>query len=493
MGETLKRLLKMMVGYGAIQWAGPALSFVFTPIITRVLSKSDYGVADYLLTIAAALGTLALFGIPQAVTIHYNDKPEDQQWQRTVTGSALTLILLFSTGFGLLLIVLAPVFTSYTPQIQPYTWLIQVIGLSFIFGAFGSVMTASAQAALRVRWGMIFSSISILGTVAGNLIFIVALRLGVVGMIFTPTLIGVSICLATLFVAHSLIGKPALSVMRMLLYSGMLMLPTLVAAWALQLIDRFFLVHYVSAAELGDYAIANKLASLVYVAMAPIYSAWTPLALAVQHQPGAQERYVNLSRYLIGIVLLIGLGLGLFATEILLLLTREEYLPAAPYVGFLAYMHVFSGFGMVLSTGAFMGKQLKQLSGSVVLGAIVNVLLNYLLIPRYGVWGATVATLIGYGLPQVLLYIWLQKRNPIPYPTKRLLAALFVQFVLLEAGLFVPTTFFLIRMSIKVGLLLLLPVFYLILGIVTPSELRSLVDVVRRQVQLRFGHAAASL
>lgn len=493
MRETLNRLLKMMVGYGAIQWAGPALSFVFTPIITRVLSKSDYGVADYLLTIASALGTFALFGIPQAVTVHFNDKPEDIQWQRMVTGSALTLAIILGAGFGLLLLLLAPVLTSYTSQMQPYTWLIQIIGVSFVFGAMGSVMTTSAQAAMRIRWGMIFSSVSILGTVLGNLLFIIALRLGVVGMIFTPTLTGVSICLFALYIARSLIGKPSISVMRLLLRSGAVVLPTMVAAWAIQLIDRFFLVHYVTATQLGDYAIANKLASLVYVAMAPIYSSWTPLALSVQHQPGAQDRYVSLSRYLIGFVLVIGLGLGLFATEILLLLTRKEYLPAAPYVGFLAYMHVFSSFGIVLSTGAYMGKQLKQLSSSVVLGAIINILLNYLLIPSYGVWGATIATLVGYGAPQVFLYIWLQKRNPIPYPTKRLLAALLVQFGLLIIGLFVPAVSLPIRVLIKAGILLLLPVSYLALGIITPTELRLFGATVRKQVHLRLGSAFVAL
>ncbi len=491
MRETLKRLFKMMIGYGAIQWAGPALSFIFTPIITRVLSKSDYGVADYLLTIASALGTFALFGIPQAVTVHFNDEPDNEQWQRTIVGSALTLSAILGVGFGLILIALAPLFTAYTTQMQPYSWLIQLIGTSFLFGAMGSVLTTAAQAAMRVRWGMIFSIISIVGTLAGNLLFIVGLRLGVVGMILTPTVTGVCISLVALMLARGLIGKPSPTIMRLLLRSGGIVLPTLVAAWALQLIDRFFLVQYVSAAELGDYAVANKLATLVYVAMAPVYSSWTPLALALQHQPGALERYVSMSRYLIAIVMVIGLGVGLFATEILLVLTRQEYLPAAPYVGFLAYMHVFSGFGIVLSTGAFMSKQLKQMSGSIVMGAIINILLNYLLIPRYGVWGATIATFIGYGAPLVFLYIWLQRRDPIPYPIGRLLAGLAVQFGLLVISQYIPTTSFPIQLSIKAILLLLLPFSYVVLGIITPFELRSLGLTVRRQVQLHLGVAGA--
>lgn len=43
MRDLLQRLAKMVAGYGAVQWAGPLLSLIFTPIITRILSVDDYG------------------------------------------------------------------------------------------------------------------------------------------------------------------------------------------------------------------------------------------------------------------------------------------------------------------------------------------------------------------------------------------------------------------------------------------------------------------
>ena len=81
MRQVLKRLTRMTVGYGAVQWAGPALSLIFTPILTRILAPSDYGVADYVLTISAFASTMALFALPQALSAHYNDKPDDPHWR----------------------------------------------------------------------------------------------------------------------------------------------------------------------------------------------------------------------------------------------------------------------------------------------------------------------------------------------------------------------------------------------------------------------------
>jgi O-antigen/teichoic acid export membrane protein len=486
MSEILRRLIRLIIGYGAVQWAGPVLSLIFTPIITRILLPGDYGIADYLLTIVSALSTLALVALPQAVTTHFNDRPEDLAWQRTVTGSGFTIALASGAGFGLLLFVAAPTLTAHVPVISSYTGLVRLIGLTFSFGIMSSVLVAAAQAALRVRWGMVFSLVTIGFTVIGNLLFIVVLRMGVTGMVLTPVVTGLAVWVATIVLMHRMIGKPSLSVVTMLLRSGVLLLPTMLAGWILLVSDRLILGQFVSATELGYYAIANRMAGLVYVAMGPIYAAWTPLALASQHQENAMDRYVNVSRYLIAAVLLVGLGIGLFATEILIILTRPAYLPAAPYVGFLAYIHIFSGFGMMLYTGALMGKKLGAVSLTVMVGAAANVALNLLLIPQYGIWGATVATMIGYGVPQFLLYMWLQRHYPIPYPMGRFMAALGVQFALQMIGLLVPAIAFPIRVVIKLGIFAILPLSLIGLRILTQEEVLRLRDFLRRQVQSRF-------
>ena len=488
MRELLKRLTRMVIGYGAVQWAGPFLSLIFTPIITRALSPGDYGVADYLLTVVSALSTLALFALPTALITHFNDRSEDIQWRRSITGSAYTIAALSGILFGVLLFVYAPLLTEIVPILGRYTDLVRLISVTFFFGLTGAILTSAAQAALRVRWGMIFSLVTIIGTFAGNVLFIVILRLGVTGMILTPIVTGLGVWVAGMILARKMIGAPSPRVMKILLRSGAILLPTMLAAWALQVSDRLFLGQHVNETELGYYAIANRMAGLVGVAMAPIYSAWTPLALAVQQQMGAVDRYISMSRYLIGAVLVVGLGIGLFANEILLVLTRPAYLPAAPYVGFLVYVHIFSGFGAVFSTGALIGKQLASVTGAVVAGALLNLLLNMLLIPRFGIGGATLATVIGYGVPQIILYWWLQRHYPIPYPMGRFLAALGIQFALQMVGVWVPAVAFPLRMAMKLGVFTILPIFLVVLGIITKFELLQAYLLVRNQLRLGWVH-----
>jgi O-antigen/teichoic acid export membrane protein len=486
MRDLLKRLAKMVAGYGAVQWAGPLLSLIFTPIITRILLPADYGSADYLQTIATALGTLALVALPQALTAHFNDRPGDLTWRRGLTGSALAAAAAFGLGAGLLLVIGAPALASVSPIVAQHVRLVQFVGLTLAVGLSSSILTTSAQSALRVRWGMAFSLTVILVTIAGNVLYIVVLRLGVTGMLLTPLTAQACVLVIALYLMRGDIGRPSRAATSLLLRSGLVLLPTTLAVWSLTVIDRLFLGQSVSETELGYYAIANRMASLAYVVMAPVYTAWMPLALAVQYEPHAQARFVSMARYLIAAALIVGLGLGLFAIEILIVLTRPAYFPAAPYVGFLAYMHVFSAFGTVLTTGAMMGKQLKSVSAAIVTGALINITLNAVLIPRFGLWGATAATVVGYAVPQAVMYVLVQRRYPIPYPAGRLLAALGVQFALLVAGLFIPPLTFPARVAIKVALLALLPVALIAFGVISRYEIRQAYLFARNQLHKRL-------
>jgi O-antigen/teichoic acid export membrane protein len=481
MRHTLQRFSRITLGYGLVQWAGPFLSLIFTPIITRFLSPADYGVADYILTISSALSTLAAFALPQALVAHYNDHM-DADWHQRLTGSALTISLATSLSIGAVLFLAAPRIAYWSFGDESYTYLFQLLGATFVFGILGSLLTTAAQADLRVRWGMAISLTTILCTVFGNVVFIVILRLGVVGMILTPVTTGIAVFVVSMSLTHPLISRPSSPFAKLLLRSSTLLLPTVMSAWMLQVVDRLFLINYVSTTELGYYSIANKIASLLGVALTPLYTAWTSLALAIQHEAEASQRYMTMSRLLVAVALTGSLALGLFATEILIVLTRAPYLPAAPYVGLLTYIYVFTTINVTLNVGGYITKQLVSISGAVMAGAGVNFILNLILIPRYGVWGATISTAIGYGASTVLLYWRMRSRWQVAYPMRLFMTALGMQFVLLMAGTLIPPMAFVPRVALKLLDLALLPIAFIMLGLITRAEVRQAWLLVRKRL-----------
>ncbi len=478
MRQILKRLVRMIAGYGLIQWAGPFLALLFTPIITRVLTPGDYGVADYISTVSGAVTTIALFALPQAIAAHFNNQP-DVSWQRQITGSAFASSVVIGIVVGAGVFLAAPTLAAASPLTQDYADLFRLIGVTLVFSLGGSVLVSSAQAALQVRWGMAFSIIAILCTVLGNVLYIVVFRLGVVGMLLTPATLSVATFFAALFFTRWMIGPPVRKTAGRLLRTGATLLPGTVAAWGLLVADRLILAQYVSAEDLGQYAIGNKIASLLYVMIAPLFAAYTPLALSMQNDPLAKQRYAILARYMIAAVLLASLGLGLYATEILTILTRPAYLPAAKYVGLLSYMHVFGALFTILSVGSLAGKRFGAITWTSLIGVSVNLSLNLLLIPSWGVWGATIATFLSYAVSPIVLYFWLRRRYPIPYPAARIAGIVLLQIGLLTIGQFIPPFPFLIGAGIKLLLLLLLLGGFILMQIITPYEMKQVLLFVR--------------
>lgn len=485
MRQLIRRLAKMVIGYGAIVWAGPFLSLIFTPIITRILTPSDYGIADYALTVSSAVSAIALFAQPQALTAHFNDR-EDDIWKSKITGSALVNILFIGIPLSVGVFFSAESISRWAFHDTSYQDLFRIIGLTICFGATSSVMVTAAQVAMRVRWGMVLSASSIVATVVCNIIFIVLLRWGAMGMVLTSSVTAIITGSLGIVLMRHKISLPTMNFVRLMLGSGAKLLPTMLAYWVLLLLDRLFLVQFISSESLGHYAIANRIASLMTIVMNPITQAWTPIALASHGEKNAEDRFVAMARYLISLVLIAALFLGLFATEILTILTRPSYLPAAPYVGFLAYIYVNSTFSSILITGAMINKQLGAISFAVVAGALVNIALNFLLIPTYKIWGAITATVIGFSVPQILLYFWLNARYPINYPIKKILLILFVQIALVAINSSLPPMNFYMRIAIKITFMFAFAFALVKTQMITSFELNQLVSFVKNQWQIRI-------
>lgn len=481
MRQTFQRLIKMAAGYGLVQWAGPFISLVFTPIITGILVPSDYGIADYVLTVSSALGTVSAFAVPQALITHYNDSA-DRLWKQKLTGSAFLITLPIASIAAVALIFLGPAISQSTFSTSAYTHLFYIVGGTVLCHVCGTIFTTASQADLRVRWGMVFSMTTIVATIAGNVLFIVVLRMGVTGMILTPLVSSAAVLLMGYTLAHNLASRPSIPVAKLLLGSSVILLPTVLSYWSLQVADRLFLINYVTTTELGYYSIAVKIASLLGVVMAPLHGAWIPLALGTQNEVNAENQYTTLARFTMAIVLAGSLFLGLFATELLLILTRSIYLPAAPYVGILTYVHVFGALNAALNIKAMAGKHLKSMSASVAFGAIVNLILNIALIPTYGVWGAVIATVVGYAMPATFLYWRLRPIYTGFFPSRPIMIAMLLHLALMACIALLQESSSEIRVFMKVLIMAALPITFLLTNLVTATEIKQAYRWVWRRI-----------
>jgi len=264
-----------------------------------------------------------------------------------------------------------------------------------------------------------------------------------------------------------------------------------VVSWSvLSNADRLLLTQFVSQTELGLYSIANKLATMAYVLLSAVWNAWWPLALemAAQNRPDAPRQFSRLLELFVAGSAFIALAIGVFATDILGWFTRAIYIPAAPYaLMLLIYYGPMAMLGSGFQIGLYATKRTQWITVALTAGAVSNIAVNWLVLPRLGVWGAILATLCAGLVWLVCLYGPSQRSLFVPYRWGRLIAISCVYVLLVSLHLlpqpllqgFLPR---LATLALFAGAIVLA-------GIVSPKELRQAYQAMRQfSANLLAGH-----
>ena len=182
---------------------------------------------------------------------------------------------------------------------------------------------------------------------------------------------------------------------------------TMFAGALLQRVDRLFLADHVSAADLGTYAAAVDLSLLCFAGLSSLlYVAWLPRLMSARAAP--QERASAEGRYALAIIALLLpalTGLILLRVELIVLLFGEVYATQAALLPWIALAVTIGALrASVLDAGLYLEGRTGAVLRNVAVAAFVNVILNAVYAPQYGVPAAVGAALISQSLAFVLAW-----------------------------------------------------------------------------------------
>jgi O-antigen/teichoic acid export membrane protein len=193
-------------------------------------------------------------------------------------------------------------------------------------------------------------------------------------------------------------------------------------SWVFGSLDRWMLSQLSNNTEVGWYSIAFKFATIIILLNSAFGQAWSPHAMKVYaSDPNYREKFSETLSWLFATLTLIGLLLSLFSRELLMVTTPEPYWNASTALGIIAMSMVFAGTMQITALGISLEKQTHLFSILTSVTALLNFLINLLLIPLYGATGAAVATLISYAALSAAYLHLTQKLHPIPLQNSRLI------------------------------------------------------------------------
>jgi O-antigen/teichoic acid export membrane protein len=250
---------------------------------------------------------------------------------------------------------------------------------------------------------------------------------------------------------------------------GLPLVPSGLALWAVDFADRFLLLKLKNTAEVGLYSVGVRVTTAILLLLLALRTAWPAFAYSIKEDQEAKRTYSFVLTYVLFFSCWASLALSLLAPWIVRALTTPTFYPGSRVVPILAFgATAFIAFN-VMSIGIGRAKQTQFNWVVTGIAAVVNIGLNFVLIPPYGMIGAAVSTLVAYVVMFVGMTVRAQQVFPVPYQWRRvaLVTAAAVGLTVLGKALRVP-------LAGALGLTAVYPLILLPLGFYLPVELRRL-------------------
>jgi O-antigen/teichoic acid export membrane protein len=465
LADQIQRLVKHSAIYSVGGFIQRALAVLLLPIYLRYLSPSDYGTIETLIALSLIIFTLLRAAIQNSFFRFYFDSDDAAYRARIVRTSFWSTMVAATAALAAGLLLAEPVSEALFAT-DEHTNLVRVAFLGLWATMNYDQLTALFRVEERSVSFSIASLANVLLTVAITILLVVVYEQGPMGVIvgnFSGTLAVWAVLLA--YRRFQLALEFDTGLFRRMLTFGWPFVPSAVALAAIDFNDRFFLVKLEGADDVGVYALGVRIAAVLVFFLWAFRLAWPAFAYSITDDEEARHTYGYVLTYVVAAGVWVATGLSVLAPWLVQLLGPPEYEEAARVVAPLCFAAV--AFGAYVVVVISIGRARRMASNFVITGtaALLNVVLNIVLIPLYGIRGAAVATLSAYVAMFAGMAWKAQRVFPVPYQWRRVGLAVATGVVLTAIGTFVD-----VNLVAAIALGAAYPLVLAALGFFLPAE-----------------------
>ncbi len=418
--EKIVRLGKETAVYGLSTIAGRLLNFLIVPFYANVLLPAENGVVSNVYAYIAFAFVVFCYGMEPAymryvASLEIGDRRQNFSVPFFSLVSSSLLLAVGLHGTAPALAELIGIGRSHADLVRYSGWILCFDALSVVpFASLRMDHRASAFAGIKLL--NIFTNLTL------NVVLIVGLHMRMQGVFLANLLASVVTFLALVpVVRRNITFALPKDLYRHILKFGIPYIPAGLAGMANQVIDRPIVKALTNDATLGIYQLNYRLGIFMMLIVGMFDYAWRPFFLTHAKDPDAKELFARVFTYFVLMMMTIFLGVSLFIEDaVRMTVFGRQFFPPAYWDGtaivpvvLLAY--VFTGIYVVFVVGVYLEKKTQYLPLITGAGAAVNVGANLFLIPRMGIMGAAIATLLSYMVMAVGMYGSSQRFYPVRY------------------------------------------------------------------------------
>ena len=471
--ENIKHLLKHSIIYSISNVALKASGVILLPLYTAFFSVEEYGRLGLLLVTIIVISQSLVLGQSLSL-IRYNNTTDDLNKRRTIlftlTLLILSVVIIFVLATNLILPQISRLFGDvelFQPLLEISIYIIAFISLNNLFL---SKLRADDKSVLFAFSGIV----KIIIMIALNIYLIVYRGFGIEGVLYAQ-LVGEAIQ-TIIIIPHILRQIEFKFEYKILVPTLKFGLPLIFSAMAINLLngsDRYLLNFLANETVLGLYELGYKVAGVVnmFVIM-PFGFTLMPLAYKLYKKENDKVYYKKIKTYAAFIFVWSGLALSLFSKEIIMIFAADQsYYQAFKVVPLIVLAYVFYGISMISSLGMHLTGNNKFAAYITIFCASLNIGLNFWLIPKFGMMGAALNTVIAYVFLDIFSNIASNRYYKIHFEYFKLFKLIILGIFTFSISLLISDYELLISVLFKSILILIFPLAIILLKYFDKQEL----------------------
>lgn len=396
-------LLKSFSVYTLAAFLTQAINFLLLPLFTNYLSPADFGILSLITTFATFLSPLILLSVDGAISIEfYKSEFSDL---RTYISSSIAISVI-AASFLLILMMLLSSWLSVLFGI-PRIWLI-VTPIFGLLETFKIINLLLFQVQKKASYYALYSFSSTLLNITLALFFVIVLKYNYAGRMYSQYIASlIFFMLACYYLTRNkyLTFRVNKKMMQDALSYGTPLVLHSLGFIIINLADRLFVSHYNGNVALGIYSLAYTVGSVISIVALAFTNAWTPhlFELLKENSLGSRLKIVKVIYLFISGLFVSTILLILLTPPVFRLLIGPRFYTGVNIVPWIAFSSFFFGCYLAFTNLLFYLKKNRIFAIAAIINIFVNLILNFLLIPKLGIIGAAYATFISFLIFAVII------------------------------------------------------------------------------------------
>ncbi len=420
------------------------LPFLLLPIYTYYFKPELYGIFSLVYSFWFFVVVFYLYGMETSFQKHFIEAKSDEA-KKVIFSSTLIMLFVTSVSFSIAVYFMADFISAKLTGSTENAYLIRLLSLILVIDVLYRIPMILINSEQRSKLYAGINAVGVILNVTANIIFIIYLKYGIVSIFYSYLISYTFVFIISLGYSSkyfwlkfdSAKAKELFRSAQLFLYYGLFLI-------SIDLIDRFILEYFKGTAEVGIYSACYRIGVVMNLVITGFKVAWTPFFLNMKEEENNKEIFSRVFTYFCYGGLIAFLTFSLLADDFVKInisgytLLNESYWSGLVIIPYILLAYLFSGLYLNLTVASFFQNKIKYLIISSAAGCISNIILNLILIPKYSMVGAAVATMVSYGIMFIVLYFFSQKIYKIHYEWGSIFLAVIATSVIYFINIYIP-------------------------------------------------------